>query len=124
VPNGRQEAEGLRAGSIADARKRLNLALRTPLAASLFVLGLGIVVVAGYATAYRATSGCEDAGIACREAHPVEASIAGGLAACAVVALLVAAVRLLRDRNSKRAIPALGVATLFLGLWLLLLQVG
>jgi hypothetical protein len=74
--------------------------------------------VAYFAGLYRATSGCEDAGIGCREAQPMQAISEWALAGVAVVALLVLARNIIRNTGrAQSAHRPLTVALVATGLW-------
>jgi hypothetical protein len=76
--------------------------------AFLVVTAFGVAAAATYGVAYRASSGCEDAGIACRDADPLIAALGASLALVAIGGLVFAATRLVRGHELTAArVPVL-----------------
>jgi hypothetical protein len=99
-------------------------AARVGAAVAVIIFALAVAAIALYATVYRATSGCEDYAVACRQAHPFEAIIEAVFAAGGIAALTIAVVRLLKPRADKAAAVPLAIGGGLLIVWLILLQVG
>lgn len=97
-------------------------ALRVAAAGSLVLIALISAGLGVLRFVYRASSGCEDYGIACHEAEPVQAGLELAVIAASVGCLLLAAFGLLSHRRPKPLVPGLA-ATGLLSLWIVLVVV-
>ncbi len=88
-------------------------------AVSVALASFVFALIAAFGVTYRATSGCEDVGIACREAEPVRAVVEGGVAIASLAFLLISLVRLATKSPSKPALPPFLFGISLFAVWLI-----